>query len=629
MNKLIRLGLVIIVFALLLRMMGLSPSSGAGEQQNVSPVAGATQATYSDIFQRVTEKKVDKIQYQQGSGQIVAHLPEGEVVFSPMPPGSKIIEAAESAGVKIEVLPAAPPSFWDRYGSWILVLLPVLIICGVFLYIHRKQMEGIRGAARPDKVGFKGTNMIDPEKNKVRLADVAGNEQAKEEVVEIIQFLKDPERYTSLGARMPRGVLMSGPPGTGKTLLAKAIAGEAGVPFFSVSGSDFVEVFVGVGASRVRNLFEMAKKSAPSIIFIDEIDSIGRSRSGGGQMENSERESTLMAILTEMDGFESNSGVVVIAATNRPDVLDEALTRPGRFDREVSMSLPDKSERIDILKVHARNIPLAVSVDLERVAAGSPGFSGADLANLVNEAAVLAARENAKLVEFRHFEQARDKIIMGVARNPLQNAEERRVVAYHEAGHAIVARFTEEAEPVHKISIVPRGRALGVTVQLPREDSYNHSQARLEGEIAVLMGGRAAEDLVIGRSTTGASNDFMRATVLARRMIASWGMDPDFGPMSLDGERGNEYAGTTIWSDAVKEEVDRKVQKLLKERYAHAVELLRTHEAALHAVAKALLEHETVDAEQFEELVRKAEGLPAPQVHDDQPRAEPEGQGKP
>lgn len=607
-NKYIRWAIVAVFFVFLLRFLGMPPFDQASDSAS-SLAQDATEIAYSDIYTNITDQKVKQIEYQQGSGKVFAQLDDSSVVFSPMPPGSEVIKFAQENGVEVNILPADPPSFWARHGGWLIVLISIGLICLVFLYIHRKQMEAMRGMGRPDKAGFKGGNMIDPEKNTVRLKDVAGNEQAKQEVAEIIHFLKEPEVYHNLGANKPRGVLMSGPPGTGKTLLAKAIAGEAQVPFFSVSGSDFVEVFVGVGAGRVRNLFEMAKKSAPSIIFIDEIDSIGRQRSGSGQMDNSERESTLMALLVEMDGFDANTDVVVIGATNRSDVLDEALTRPGRFDREVSMGLPDKSERTSILQVHARKIPLDAEVNLENVAAGSPGFSGADLANLVNEAAIMAARERVKLVSMRHFEEARDKVIMGVARSPLRNPEERRVIAYHEAGHAIVARFTEAAEPVHKISIVPRGRALGVTVQLPKEDSYNHSQERLEGDIAVLMGGRAAEDIVIGRRTTGASNDFMRATVLARRMIATWGMDPDFGPVSLDGERGNEYAGTTIWSEQIKIEADRKIQKLLKDKYAHAVELLRTHEKSLHAVAQALLEEETVDADRFEELVRKAEGI--------------------
>ena len=607
-NKYIRWTVVVIVLVLILRFLGMPPFDQSSS--TASPTQGASEIAYSDIYTNITNGKVKEIEYQQGSGKVVVHLDDESAVFSPMPPGSEVIKFAQENGVEVNVFPAKPLSFWARNSAWLIVLISIGLICAVFLYIHRKQMEAMRGMGRPDKSGFRGSNMIDPSSNNVRLKDVAGNEQAKEEVAEIIHFLKEPEVYHSLGANKPRGVLMSGPPGTGKTLLAKAIAGEAQVPFFSVSGSDFVEVFVGVGAGRVRNLFEMAKKSAPSIIFIDEIDSIGRQRSGGGQMDNSERESTLMALLVEMDGFDANTDVVVIGATNRSDVLDEALTRPGRFDREVSMGLPDKSERTSILGVHARKIPLDAEVDLEKVAAGSPGFSGADLANLVNEAAIMAARERVKLVSMKHFEEARDKVIMGVARSPLRNPEERRVIAYHEAGHAIVARFTEAAEPVHKISIVPRGRALGVTVQLPREDSYNHSQQRLEGDIAVLMGGRAAEDIVIGRRTTGASNDFMRATVLARRMIATWGMDPDFGPISLDGERGNEYAGTTIWSEQIKVEADRKIQKLLKDKYAHAVDLLRQHKQALHDVAQALLDEETVDADRFEELVCKAEGIP-------------------
>lgn len=601
-QKFIRWIVVIVGFLILVQVFGRM----SGSPDEVVP--GATTSSYSAAYSAIEDGTAKSLQYQQGSTRVVIRMEDGKSISALLPPGSDIIKVAREKGVEIEILPQPERSAWENFGSFAILLVPILILCGVMIWMHRKQMEVMRGSGRPDKSGFKGCQVIEPSKNPVRLADVAGNEQAKTEVVEIIQFLKEPERYHSLGARTPKGILMSGPPGTGKTLLARAIAGEAGVPFFSVSGSDFMEVFVGVGASRVRALFEQAKKMSPSIIFIDEIDSIGRQRSGNGPVEHGERDQTLNAMLTEMDGFDADSNVVVIAATNRADILDEALTRPGRFDREVSMGLPDKSEREAILAVHAKKIPLAAGVDLGRVAAGSPGFSGADLANLVNEAAVLAARENAKLVTLRHFEEARDKVVMGVARNPLRNEEERRVIAYHEAGHAIVARFTPSAEPVHKISIVPRGRALGVTVQLPREDSYNHSEERLSGDIAVLMGGRAAEDLVIGRRTTGASNDFMRATVMARRMIASWGMDPDFGPLSLDGERGNEYAGTTIWSEETKVEADRKVRAMVKERYSHAVELLRAHETSLHAVAQALLVEETVDADRFEELVLQAEG---------------------
>lgn len=565
-------------------------------------------SAYSDAYAAIDGGLASTLKYQQGSSEVMIELEDGRKLKTLIPPESDIIKTAREKGVEIEVLPAPGRSGWSGFGGFFMSLLPVLLICGVMIWIFKKQMDLMRGGpGRNEKSGFKGAQVIEASENKVRLSDVAGNEQAKTEVVEIIQFLKEPERYHALGARTPKGILMSGPPGTGKTLLARAIAGEAGVPFFSVAGSDFMEVFVGVGAGRVRAMFEQAKKMAPSIIFIDEIDSIGRQRSGNGPVEHGERDQTLISMLTEMDGFDANTNVVVIAATNRPEILDEALTRPGRFDREVNMGLPDKSEREAILAVHARKIPMAAGLDLALVAAGSPGFSGADLANLVNEAAVLAARENVKLVTQRHFEEARDKVIMGVARNPLRNAEERRVIAYHEAGHAIVARFTPSAEPVHKISIVPRGRALGVTVQLPREDSYNHSQERLEGDITVLMGGRAAEDIVIGRRTTGASNDFMRATVIARKMIASWGMDPDFGPLSLDGERGNEYASTTIWSEETKVEADRKVRQMVKARYQGAIDLLRAHEAALHAVAQALLIEETIDADRFEALVIEAE----------------------
>lgn len=567
---------------------------------------GYNQTSYSQALSFVSNNDAIKVVFDQSNNTVKITTQDNKSISAITPENPvELIEKAKEHNIDVEFLPIEKPQKESFLFSFFIMLLPVLILCAVMIWLHKRQMDTMRGGNNIEKLSKTNSmNVINNEDNKVRLSDVAGNNQAKEEVAEIVQFLKEPDKYNALGAKVPKGVLMSGPPGTGKTLLAKAIAGEAGVPFYSVSGSDFMEVFVGLGASRVRKLFEEAKKNSPSIVFIDEIDSIGKKRGNAfsGNVDG-EREQTLNALLTEMDGFSSNESVIVIAATNRTDVLDDALKRPGRFDREVSVSLPDRQEREEILKVHLKKVPVETSVNTEEISASTPGFSGADLANLVNEAAVMAARESSKLIGMKHFDNARDKIIMGVNRNPLKNQEERRVIAYHEAGHAIVAHFTEFAEPVYKISILPRGRALGVTVQVPKEDIYNYSQQKLEGDMAVLMGGRAAEDLVIGRKTTGASNDFMRATVIARRMVASWGMDDDFGPLSIDGESGYEYANTNIWSEEIKREADNKVKALVKKSYQNALQILKDKEKQLHQLAEELLKNETVDAKKFIEII--------------------------
>lgn len=597
-NKLILWGGVAVVVIMFLSMFNVSPTS----KDNM--LRQGVYVSYSDFSKKIDEGEIIAINQEANSENVRGLMKDGKSYVYTRSPDNSLLQKAQQKNLAIDIAPSA-----SRSSGWALQLfimcIPILLLIAFMYWMSRKQMNEMRGMARPDKNGFKGTMMVNPSDNPNRLKDVAGCDEAKQEVSEIVDFLKNPEMYARVGARAPRGVLMSGPPGTGKTLLAKAIAGEAGVPFFSVSGSDFMEMFVGLGAARVRGLFEEAKKYSPSIIFIDEIDSIGRHRGNQSWGGNEEREQTLNALLVEMDGFGSQTGVVVIGATNRTDMLDQALKRPGRFDREVALSLPDRAGRQAILEVHAKNIPLSMDVSIEELAKGTPGFSGADLANLVNEAAVLAARTKDPLVTKHHFMEARDKIIMGVTRGPLKNEQERITVAYHEAGHAVVAHFTEGSSPVHKISIVPRGGALGVTVQLPNEESFNHSEAKILGDISIMMGGRAAEDVVLKQRTVGASNDFMRATVLARRIIASWGMDPDFGPISLDGERGDDWAHANVWSEDIKKDADNRVRALLKKHYDNACSLLRDNLDALHAVSQALLEKESLDGEDFEKIIEE------------------------
>ena len=449
---------------------------------------------------------------------------------------------------------------------------------------------------------------VDPGENRTRLNDLAGMDEAKEEAAEFITFLKAPEAYRRVNARMPKGVLLVGPPGTGKTMLARAIAGEAGVPFFAVSGSDFVEMFVGVGASRVRELFGLAKSQAPAIVFIDEIDGIGRKRGGSAGNANDEREQTLNQMLVEMDGFTQGQNVIVMAASNRPDILDPALLRPGRFDRQVTVGLPDRAGRVKILQVHTRQHPLAPDVDLDAIARGTPGFSGAELANVVNEAALLAGRQKARVIDQAQFNEARDKVMMGAAsKSGIKNLREREVVAYHEAGHAIVARWDTLADPVHKVTIMPRGRSLGVTAFLPDEESFNHSDAMLRSNIVGLMGGRAAEEVALNTRTVGAGNDFHRAASLARRMVGSWGMDPVLGPVSFDGENGPSlsWGQPAMWSESWLTKMNDRVVELVRACYQDAVRTLEEQRGLLEVVAQALLKDETLDAVQFEALVQR------------------------
>ncbi len=520
--------------------------------------------------------------------------------------------------VNVEGREPEKPSIWMQL---LVAAFPILLIVFIFMFFMR-QMQGGAGGGRggPMSFGKSKAKLLNEDQIKTTFADVAGVDEAKEDVGELVEFLSDPSKFQSLGGRIPRGVLLSGPPGTGKTLLAKAIAGEARVPFFSISGSDFVEMFVGVGASRVRDMFEQAKKQAPCIIFIDEIDAVGRTRGGGYGGGNDEREQTLNQLLVEMDGFEGNEGVIVIAASNRPDVLDQALMRPGRFDRQIYVGLPDIRGREQILKVHVRKVPLDESVDLHVIARGTPGFSGADLANLINEAALFAARSNRRLVTTEEFEKARDKVMMGAERRSMVMSEiEKTNTAYHEAGHAIVGRLMPEHDPIHKVSIIPRGRALGVTQFLPEEDQYSMSKRKLTSQLCSLYGGRIAEELIHGSDgvTTGASNDIERASQLARSMVTRWGLTEKMGPIlygdeesAIPGQGGKNFSGATS------QQIDEEVRLIIDECYTQSTTLLKENIDILHAMKDALMEFETIDAEQVDDLMARRPVRPPRDWHD-------------
>jgi cell division protease FtsH len=507
-------------------------------------------------------------------------------------------------GVKVEAKPEEEQSFLAQiFISW----FPMLLLIGVWIFFMRQMQGGGRGGAF--SFGKSKARMLDEANNSITFADVAGCDEAKEEVAELVEFLRDPSKFQKLGGRIPRGVLMVGSPGTGKTLLAKAIAGEAKVPFFSISGSDFVEMFVGVGAARVRDMFDQAKKNAPCIVFIDEIDAVGRQRGAGLGGGNDEREQTLNQLLVEMDGFEGNAGVIVIAATNRPDVLDPALMRPGRFDRQVVVPLPDIRGREQILLVHMRKVPMSPDVKADIIARGTPGMSGADLANLVNEAALFAARSNKRLVDMYDFERAKDKIIMGAERRSIvMPEEERRNTAYHESGHAIVAKLLPKTDPVHKVTIIPRGRALGVTMQLPEQDRYSMDRNHMLNMIAVLFGGRIAEELFMNQMTTGASNDFERATEIARNMVTRYGMSDELGPMVYGENEGEIFLGRSVTtqknvSESTMQKVDEEIRKIIDQQYAVARRLLEENRDKVEIMAKALLEMETIDADQIDDIM--------------------------
>jgi cell division protease FtsH len=501
-----------------------------------------------------------------------------------------------------------------RSGDWVLILLnalPLLLLAG-FVFFLMRQMQA--GGNKALSFGKSRARLLSAQQKKATFKDVAGSDEAKEELQEIIEFLKDPQKFQKLGGRIPKGVLLVGPPGTGKTLLARAIAGEANVPFFSISGSDFVEMFVGVGASRVRDLFEQGKKNAPCIIFIDEIDAVGRHRGAGLGGGHDEREQTLNALLVEMDGFESNEGVILIAATNRPDVLDPALLRPGRFDRRVVVARPDVKGREEILRVHTRKVPLSDDVELSIIARGTPGFSGADLANLVNEAALWAARQNRKFVTMADFEMSKDKVLMGVERKSMiLTDEEKKNTAYHEAGHALIAAMTPGADPVHKVTIIPRGMALGLTMQLPEADKHTYTKEYLEGMLAVLMGGRTAEEIFLGHITTGAGNDIERATDIARNMVCEWGMS-NMGPLAYGKKEeaiflGREIAQHRDFSEDTALQIDKEVKRIVSESYDKARSIVEANRTTLESIALALLEREVLDANEVR-LLMEGKALP-------------------
>jgi len=571
----------------------------------------AQELKYSEFLESVRNGQVESVTIQVTSGgkRLTGQTTNGQQfrVFGP-PDDDGLIADLENNDVVHETI--------EPEGRSILVdimisLLPVLLLVFLFVYFMRQMQGGMGGRGGAMSFGKSRAKLQGEDQVKITFADVAGVEEAKDEVVELVEFLKNPGKFQRLGGNIPKGVLMVGPPGTGKTLLARAIAGEAQVPFFSISGSDFVEMFVGVGASRVRDMFETAKKHAPCIIFIDELDAVGRHRGAGLGGGHDEREQTLNQLLVEMDGFEGHEGIIMIAATNRPDVLDPALLRPGRFDRQVVVPLPDLKGREQILGVHMKKIPIDESVNARNIARGTPGFSGADLANLVNEAALFAAREDSKAVTQDHFERAKDKIMMGAERKSMVMSEDdKRLTAYHEAGHAIVGRIVPEHDPVYKVTIIPRGRALGVTMFLPEEDKYSLNKTQIESQLASLFGGRVAEELIYGKAkvTTGASNDIERATAIARSMVSKWGLSDVLGPLSYDENEDEVFLGRSVTqhknvSDETHRLIDKEVRKIIDGAYKRAKEILTDQDKQLHLMADALMQYETIDVHQIDQIM--------------------------
>ena len=560
--------------------------------------------SYTQFMEDAKAGKVRRVDIQ---GRTLIVTPQTGEEFKLTNPGDIwMVDELRKSNVQIYGKAEEEPSLLTTiFISW----FPMILLIGVWIFFMRRMQGGAGGGGGAFSFGKSKARKLDEESNKVRFRDVAGCNEAKEDVQEIVDFLREPKRFQRLGGRIPRGLLLVGPPGTGKTLLAKAIAGEAGVPFFTISGSDFVEMFVGVGAARVRDMFETAKKNEPCIIFIDEIDAVGRQRGAGLGGGNDEREQTLNQMLVEMDGFDSGANVIVIAATNRPDVLDPSLLRPGRFDRQVVVPLPDIRGRDQILNVHMRKIPVGKDVDSMVIARGTPGFSGADLANLVNEAALFAARRNGRVVKMCDFENAKDKIMMGAERRAMVMSEdERRNTAYHESGHAVVARLMPKSDPVHKVTIVPRGRALGLTMQLPKEDRYAYDRQYLLTRIAILFGGRIAEEVFMNQMTTGASNDFERATQMARDMVMRYGMSDRLGPMVYSENEGEVFLGrsvtkTTNISEKTMQEVDAEVRRIIDEQYAIARRLIEENRDKMEVMAKALLDWETIDADQIDDIM--------------------------
>ncbi len=612
MNDLVKNLLVTLAVALVLMTVfqAFSPTANGGSPEEV---------TYSNFLGEIDADKVKKVEFSDGStgGTTALNFDRGDgshgIAYGPYDRDLVNVLVRH----KVEIVQAKPnntPSIWAIIATF----LPYVLMFGFIYFIYRQmQQGGSRGAMTfgRSRAKLQGENEV-----KVTFADVAGCDEAKEEVGELVEFLRDPGKFQKLGGRIPRGVLMVGSPGTGKTLLARAIAGEAKVPFFSISGSDFVEMFVGVGASRVRDMFEQAKKHAPCIIFIDEIDAVGRHRGAGLGGGHDEREQTLNQLLVEMDGFEGGEGVIVIAATNRPDVLDPALLRPGRFDRQVVVNLPDVKGREQILKVHMRKVPLDADVDAMTIARGTPGFSGADLANLVNEAALFAARENAKDVRMEHFDKARDKIMMGAERRSMAMSEdEKKLTAYHEAGHAIVGRLVPDHDPVYKVTIIPRGMALGVTMYLPEGDRYSYDKVNIESRLCSLYGGRVAEELIFGAQhvTTGASNDIERATKMARNMVTKWGLSDEMGPIAYGEQDEEVFLGRSVTqsksvSDDTARKIDEVVRGILDRAYSRTREILQGNLDKLHIMAEALLAYETIDASQIDAVMEgRRPGPPA------------------
>ncbi len=613
----------IVVFVVILVVL-LSVAQGFGPA-----VKAPTEVPYSEFLERLDNGQVDIVAFQEG--REIAFGRGDSVSFmtrSPETDNTVLIGELRDRGVEIRQLKEERQSFLT---TLFIQSFPILLLIGVWIYFMR-QMQGASGGRGAMSFGKSRARLLGEDQVTVTFADVAGVEEAKEEVGEIVDFLKDPSKFQRLGGKIPKGVLMVGSPGTGKTLLARAIAGEAKVPFFTISGSDFVEMFVGVGASRVRDMFEQAKKHAPCIIFIDEIDAVGRHRGAGLGGGHDEREQTLNQLLVEMDGFEGNEGIIVIAATNRPDVLDPALLRPGRFDRQVVVPLPDVRGREQILKVHMRKVPLGDDVKPAIIARGTPGFSGADLANLVNEAALFAARANHRVVGMEEFEQAKDKIMMGAERRSMVMSEdEKKLTAYHEAGHAIVGLSVPDHDPVYKVTIIPRGRALGVTMFLPEQDRYSYSKQRLESQISSLYGGRLAEELIFGPQyvTTGASNDIERATELARNMVTKWGLSERLGPLTYSEDDGEVFLGRTVAnhkqvSDETMDAIDEEVRKIIDRNYERAKKILIDEDGKLHLMAEALIKYETIDEGQIADIMQGREPRP-PEGWDDTGTGTPPG----
>ncbi|RMH88358.1 ATP-dependent zinc metalloprotease FtsH [Lysobacter pythonis] len=597
---------VVVAIVLMMVFQSFSPRTGvAGAGGNVA---------YSEFIQAVRDDQVRKVDIADDGRSITFERKNNSTGTTVAPRDDKMMD--DLINHKVEIRQEAPSSGRGILLTLLLNLLPIALIIGFWFFMMRQMQQG--GGKGAMSFGKSRAKLLTEDQTKVTFADVAGCDEAKEEVSELVEFLRDPSKFQKLGGKIPRGVLMVGPPGTGKTLLAKAIAGEAKVPFFSISGSDFVEMFVGVGASRVRDMFEQAKKQAPCIIFIDEIDAVGRHRGAGLGGGHDEREQTLNQLLVEMDGFEGGEGVIVIAATNRPDVLDPALLRPGRFDRQVVVGLPDVKGRAQILKVHMRKVPLADDVEPMIVARGTPGFSGADLANLVNEAALFAARENAKAVRMDHFDRARDKILMGAERRSMaMSEEEKTLTAYHEAGHAIVGRMVPEHDPVYKVTIIPRGRALGVTMYLPEGDKYSLNKVAIESQLCSLYGGRVAEELIFGaeKVTTGASNDIERATKMARNMVTKWGLSDELGPVAYHEDEEEVFLGRSVTqakhvSDETARKIDVVVRGILDRAYTRSTQILTDHIDKLHAMAQLLLKYETIDSPQIDAIMDGREPPP-------------------